>query len=603
MKRRRLNDNTGDNADESPSIYSTAPLESTMMVEVGNIATGSECIGKLDTIPVNASLSSGARLFQYNRFFWNKDIFTFNYSNCACFIAVAFRSQNYAESGLPTGTYLLFYPIFLPRTALCTFQSLMNGVTINPPQRKYLVDDLLYYLNGSFTSYNFDSIALGQIVTLPSAAPFQSGPSLYGALKKGFLARPTSNNYYFPLFQDVNEPPLKWIYLSSNGQIALVRNKAFWDNLPSSGLPSDLEMAFQIVSPEYQFLLGYNSFASSTISGNPDNTICYPTAPFLRKNQAFSYSLPSAFNASAASGGGGFTTNVAEYGWCGQGAYATGFGQAQSLDFPNRYSDVYQSRLRRLDLFSQTRFPTYDHPLLINDFDAWCTTYQMSRDIVISHKITSFIPTRFYTIESEILTRDQLMNPVSNNPVLSSSSIIGIEYVDLNTPRTKVDSTVSGKQIRTDGDTPVNHMNPFYSIQSLDLKMKDEWGNYLQNFRTPGGFTLEFSGSNYSLMADNTSNYSGNYIYSMIEAENAFNNGRFTIPAWLAALNPNTSGGNTQPLIAPFSTYMSQSSYGIYATNGGPAAVTSWRNKIPSDFSPNISISGNMIHFGRVLGY
>jgi hypothetical protein len=140
-----------------------------------------------------------------------------------------------------------------------------------------------------------------------------------------------------------------------------------------------------------------------------------------------------------------------------------------------------------------------------------------------------------------------------------------------------------------------------YSTQSVDLYLQDEFKNYLQNFRSPTGFTLEYD--------DGTSNVtyvSGNFIFLLIEGEFSFNNGIFTIPAWLAAMNPHPFPGNTHPLISPFSTYMSQPAYGLYACNGSGSIATGTpvRNlTIPPDFNPNVPISANLIHFGRVLGY
>jgi hypothetical protein len=215
--------------------------------------------------------------------------------------------------------------------------------------------------------------------------------------------------------------------------------------------------------------------------------------------------------------------------------------------------------------------------------------------------------------------------PSSNNPNLSNTSVMALEYLDLDTIRTKLDSTVSGgispslgtpllngtntSTAKASGtaDTTVVHMNPFFSIQSIDLYMRDEYGNYLQNFRSPSGYTLEYNSEPPALMEEAELIYSGNYIYSLIEGENSFNNGIFTIPAWLAALNPNTSGGNTQPLIGPFSTYLTQCLYGIFAISSTnsvsqpsfPASGVS----IPPDFSPTFPNSANLIHFGRVLGY
>lgn len=599
MKRKRV---YGGFDEPSHSIYTAPPLESTMLIETGNQATGSDCIGKVDTVAVNASLSSGTRLFQYNRFFWDKDLFTFNLSNCCCFVALAYYINDGASN---IGAYTLFYPIFLPRSSLCTLQSLEKGNLVeNPAKRKYLIDDLLYYLNGAFTSFNYDTLpAPPQVVWMafPPNYKFQGGPSLYAQSYKGFLQRPTANNPLFPFFQDNYPPPVKFIYAGSNNQIALVRNPDFWSS-PPSGLPANADIAFQIVSPDSLFFFG---------DSNPTNIVLSSVAPNVVPNTSLSFSALSVAN-----GGGGYSSSgsvgntgvqVAERGWCGQGCYATGFAQTRSALYPNQFSDAYgDDPRRRVDLFHTTLFPPYQPPFSLPNGDSdWLTyvqTYRLDRTIVLARKICSLIPSRFFTIESEILTRDQKMMPLSNNPILSTTSIMGVEYLDLNFIRTRADETLSGRvNSKLEGDTCINHMNPFYSVQSIDLYLRDEFGNYIQNFRTPTGYTVQFSGDDYVNMTSDITSYSGDFCFSAIEGEASFNNGVYTIPAWLAAMNPNTLGGNTQPLIAPFSTYLSQPAYGLFTTNGSNK-VASPGVKLPANFCPNMPYSGNLIHFGRVLG-
>ncbi len=586
------------------TIYTTYPLESTLLLNTGGIASGNSCIGKLESIPMNADISLGSKLFQYNRYFWNKDIFTFNYSNCCAMIAIAFH-QILEGQGI---TYFLFYPIFLPRTALATYQAVTSGVqlTKDPVKRKALMDDLLYYLNGSFTSFNYDTLRpwpLATWVDYPPAWKLQGGPSLYGANYKGFLQRPTANNPYFPIFQDNGglEPPLKWIYTSSNNQLGLARNPGYWDQ---PGIPDGADIAFQIVSPEEFMFRGLN---------NPTNIITSSVnipvfGVGFKPKATYNLAVKSTFDNIDD------TNSESQYekGWCSQGCYATGFGQSRGKSASSShiiFSDIYETSEARKTLFEQTCFPPYDAPLAHDStqFISWASSFQLVRDVVVARKICSLIPTRFYTVASDILTRDQRIRPLSNNPTLSSPSNMCIEYMDLDFIRTKVDSTALN-------DTVVSHLNPYYSLQSVDLYMKDEFGEFLQNFRGPSGYHLTFSGDlpnvtppYPSSFLDNYKLYSGDYLLDAIEGGDCFDflnvTGIYVIPGWLAAQNPNTTDGNIQPLIGPFSSYLVQCLYGLFHCNGMPSlAGPPVPSTIPANFTGSMPISGNLIHFGRVLG-
>lgn len=599
MKRPFYEENGGDDS-SAFTVYAAPPLECTMLIDTGNQNTQNDAIGKIDTIAVNASISSGAKLFQYNRFYWNKDLFTSNYSNCAVFIAIAY----YDGSNL----HFAFYPIFLPRTALTTYQSIANNsITSDPTTRSYLINDLLYYLNGAFTGFNYDTYSNAYPVPFvaPPTAPLQGGPTLFSQELKGYLSSPTVNNPKFPIFQTAKEPPLKFILVSSSNQIALVRNNEFWKT--SENYPSGASIAFQLVNPEYIFALGPN---------NPTSSFRMKTGAVV-VNNFINVSIPSVFNETVSSG-----ASFSEKGWTSQGIYMGGFAQGRNKQNPVQFSDVYGSSSDRLNLFLQTYFPENANPIAIattSDFLAWAQQNKLETYICVAKKICSLLPARFFCVKSEVLTRDQKMMPLSNNPMIGEPSTLGVEYLTLDCIRTKVDNTVSGgdsgggqstvsnllnRPISTrvigSNDTPVTHLNPFYSIQSLDLYMQDEFGTYLQNYRSPSGYTLVYN-ANFANMSVDFARFSGNLI-SIIDGEQAFGNGVFTIPAWLAALNPNTAGGNVNPLFGPFSTYLVQALYGLYANykNIFPSGVQAFQ--LSSDFAPNIPHSANIIHFGRVLG-
>jgi len=160
-------------------------------------------------------------------------------------------------------------------------------------------------------------------------------------------------------------------------------------------------------------------------------------------------------------------------------------------------------------------------------------------------------------------------------------------------------------------------MNPYYSIQTLDLAITDEWDAAIQNFRAAqNAFILRFDPF-YSPVSPPGLGvaFSGNYVCSYVLGENTFvldNSGGFVanvtsfpIPAWLQALNPLNSVSSPppsqQPLIAPFSTYNSAPLYMLFSYDGSTIKTAS--ATIPIELSPSMPYSGNIIHFGRVLGY
>src|SRR3954470_9546543 len=118
LKMKRKYGALGGAEDAQGSIYGAPHLESTMLIDTGGIKSGDGCIGSLPDIPVNASMSSGTRLFQYNRFFWNRDLFTFDFNSCGIIISLSWYD------GPNEIAYTMFYNVFLPQTALTTYQSL-----------------------------------------------------------------------------------------------------------------------------------------------------------------------------------------------------------------------------------------------------------------------------------------------------------------------------------------------------------------------------------------------------------------------------------------------------------------------------------------------
>lgn len=589
--------------DAQGSIYGAPHLESTMLIDTGGIKSGDGCIGSLPDIPVNASMSSGTRLFQYNRFFWNRDLFTFDFNSCGIIISLSWYD------GPNEIAYTMFYNVFLPQTALTTYQSLNSGVTFDPATKTRLIDDLLYYLNGMWVA-NPVAAAPPYLKFPPFNGPLQLGPTFFCYRLKGWLFQP-DNHIDFPFFTFGTPPPLKWVRIGSNQNIALIKNPDYWT--PEDGpAVTDFDCAFQLINP-------YQGWTLS--EGNPTNKLVNydGTVGFVYGQAGF---IPPSFQNRGSS---------SHKGWCGRGAFSIGFAQADDEDNFGAYTDLYQEYNDPVlqDLWKNYTTFVGQEPGIKMDGVEWLNftdSHYLSRYCIIAYFLPNFLPSRYVTISSSILTRDQKLLTISNSPLLSGSNIMGIQFLTLDSVSTWQDATVSGTMPanrtqgsiggRTNGndDTPVINMNPFYSVQSIDITISNEWDTVIQNYRSAqNGFVLFFSPlfNPFGLGID----FSGNYVCSYVRGENTFildNSGGFTanmvsfpIPPWLAALNPLNSISSPppsqQPLMSPFSAYNCTPLYMIYANNGGvgvqPCA------SVPVEFSPSMPYSGNIIHFGRVLGY
>ena len=593
--------------DASFSMYAAPALESTMMIPTGGIQTGDDCIGALNSVPVNASLSSGTRLFQYNRFFWNRDLFSSNFNNCAVMLSLSW----YNMANQRTSTMLL--PIFLPQTALTTYQSLQSGVTFDPTVKTRLVNDMLYYLNGMWAG---NPIADGPPPNSvqPPGGPLQFGPHFFCYHYKGFLHHP-DNHRGFPFFTTTGPPPLKWISIGSNQNIALVKNPEYW--FPVDGPPvTDADCAFQFINPAEGFTLSI---------GNPTNIVVHPDGA----------QIPAVSNGGQVPSVYRNRGNSNYHGWCGRGAFNLGFAQGDDKNNFGSYTDIYGTfdNPALQDLWQNyTTFVDVEPGISMTGVQ-WLNFVQdhfLSRYIIVAYFLPNFLPSRYITISSGILSRDQKIVVISNSPVLQNPTIIGVQFLTLDAVRTWQDATLSGSLPtnllqgaiggRTNGndDTPVLNMDPYYSIQSIDFSIVDEWSAPIQNFRTrQNAFVLTFNPV-YAVPPQGLGlGTTGNYILSYIMGENSFvldDGGGFTanvttfpIPAWLAALNPLNSISvpppSQQPLTAPFSTYNSAWMYMLFAIGSPFSLPGSEFVTVPVEFSPSMPYSGNIIHFGRVLGY
>ena len=586
MKKRKLNE-------ESESIYTNPALESTLLIETGGVEDVNS-IGQLPSSNLSAALSSGTRVFQYNRYFWNKEAFTFNYSNNAVGVAIA-----YYRKATDT-TYFAILPIFLPRICMTAFQSLSSGPspTSSPKTREFLMRELVYYLNLGFTGLgvgnNYGPIGMGPGFGVNYRfAPWVTASDAKGSPYDpdgGYMVNAIINNPFFPIFQNspnpLTVPPLLWTYSGNNGQLCLRWNPAFPNFQAAYGdaigfnihiLEDYMADAPQVSDPDSPYLTGFSpagQYYQSRIPGQMNINLC-PDASYGTGN-----------------------------GWCCKGVFTTGFGQAtnftsqlSSQSDMAGYSDIYTS-VERKSLWNATRFPCVSSnapPYLgYNTFIQLCKTHQLTTNafgsgILLSRFITGLIPFRFFCIESDSLTRNQKRPMVSNNPSMSYNTM-AVQFMTLDNLRTWTDNTLGGQGggvsmtagSRKSGadDCAVVSLDPMQSLQTLDLILRDEWGNILQNYHQL---------QNYSTVGDGMvmGAFDGFYVVPGLLTP---------IPPWCTAYDP-IGAPNQESILINENWWASV--FQFFGKN--PQSLIP--NPVGVDFSPSHPRSTTITHFGRVVGY
>lgn len=571
MKRKQLERPGIYSGEGTDSFYSAPPLESTLLIDTGGVDDRNP-IGNTPSTNISAAVSSGTRTFQYNRYFWNRELFSFNYKNNAIGIAIA-----YFRADLQRYSFAIL-PIFLPRVAMTLLQSLSeNSPTEDPAARKLLLQELIYYLNLGFTTggtgNNYNTNGLGLTPYHLQIGPWVLASDARGSPLDISGGTQIVNNPDFPIFQDgANAPPLFWDYSGNNSQLCLRVNSGYAFN-------GDI-VGFQVITLE-------EYFCNSPEVSNTGRFLS--SAPF---NGSENFWPVQSYNDGN--------------GWCCQGAFATGFGQTKNytsfeniLESVSSYSDIYTSDERR-QLFAATRFPVYTpNPISASNFlNDICKKFRLVTNgpnnpgILLSSFITSMIPARFVSISSDSLTRNQKRPLASNNPTLSVGTM-AIQCITLDQIKTWSDDTVAGQTSsagsllfgsRKSGvdDCAIVSMDPMQSLQVLDLKITDEWGNVIQN---------------YSGNVNDPASSSNTKIFNYWECGGVLP-GQFVVAPWASFFNPIPT--------SPESIFMNESwwcsIYQVYGNNP-PANTRGYANTAPLDFAPGMPQSSTVVHFGRVLGF
>lgn len=568
-------------------IFGAPPQESLVLTDTGSIssfttnANSKSPIGLQYSIGMNASLSSGVQKYQYNRFFWNKEFFTFNYFNCG--VGVVISCFNIGQRT----KYTVVYPIFMPRTAVSLFQSDAADGKITPAKYKEIMQQFVYYLNFMWTSYGNAAKPQGaQTIGQVPAVLQYSTPAYTASDCKGNFTAPNwiNDNPYMPIIAETvgnDVPPLIWD-LGPNFELTLRINPDANINL----IQSNVIYGIRLISlREYMF-----EATQVSIKPSPPSPITVAVGG-VNVSANTLYTEPSG-------------------GWFGMGVHATGFGNFERSDRGGGSVSPYYDGFtddERVAFFKTTNLPTFaPNTTSFADFVNYCKLYGLQTGFansVIAKFNAGFIDSRFYTISSDSLTRNAQRSVLSNNPNVPKTTI-GIEYNTLDNVRTWQDRTIGVQSnISSGGETPVSRMNPYHSIQSLDFNIFDEFGVFINSFnvcqypKTAGGNTYELISPNViGIISANTLQYSS---YT-IENE-AWGGGPLplaAIPAWLLALNPNPDATNGESIF--LNSHWNANVFAWFFYNPSYAVGTVYL--IPTGTDPATGLSTTVTHFGRLLG-
>lgn len=519
-------------------------------------------IGNQISIPLSSDISSGNDQFRYNMFYWNKDLYTFPYKACCIGVAVMHYDPEYSS------IYFVIYPIFLPKMVVNLYQSLFgkNGEKLSPAAyHRQVLEQFVYYLNLGFTMYANQARPQDyQIGTATYATPI-----LFSKNYLGSISPSNDENQYIRLFSSSNiRPWLQFNICNSNNQIML--------NLEFNWRLQNIGFNFVSIKP-YMLSQTKARFKTIGITSWPPN------------NQSF-----CAIN-----------TVSGEYptGWFGQGAYSTGFGNYPSETFNGFFTDEYTD-LERESLWNDTRFPTAELGLVPNtldNFKSLCIKHKLRTGInidgykysntlgIISSFITSFIPTRFITINSEVVTSKQRQNVLSNNKFIDRSTV-GVEYITIFSNYTSQDTTSQGKKnygYDTDNSTDYINLDDKYSIQSIDLTVKDEFNNIIQSYECQNPDNSAFP------TQWNTHFTNSMLTTQFIEAQ-AIPPGSLVPAVWTNTWLPPSISSNKQTIFYNESWNCSPFHIMFGQPNG--------KNSVLADsMNPNVSISTNITHFGGIF--
>ena len=464
MKRRRIvgpvvrYSNVQNDLDQSIQIQARKSDESTLLIEVGGgKASDMNDINVSNAAGVGISASMrGTDCMVYDNFFWAKDFYTFTQRNCT--IGLIVLGWNKAQQRLKQ----VIVPLCIPNVLL-SFGSI-DKPDNTPANLLALQKQLAYALELLFAAHDDTAYTHRFFKT------WTISPKVWDTL--------AVNDTYCPIFQDtLNAPPLEWV-VTGDGHLALVnRFDPFYTG--------NYRFAFNLITlqPEwfneknyyYRTLVGTTSFFTIGTSGSP------------------------AINSDSMLGN--------RNGWMGSGPNVFGFGKPL-LNAATVYSNsgilyvddfvnpVYPQFADQKDTFINTNWAKEapgNLPFCNTDdyFNNWILGQGLHERCIFAPRFCSLCPSRFYTVESEALTRNQRRPIASNNNLLGKAGVCGIIFPPpiVNTGSDLTSSVDPGGLYQeysqnpgsVSPDQPVLHTRANENRDIIDLEILDEFARPVSN--------------------------------------------------------------------------------------------------------------------------
>ena len=303
-----------------------------------------------------------------------------------------------------------------------------------------------------------------------------------------------------------------------------------------------------------------------------------------------------------------------ENGWMGRGGDVYGFGYPDIVakSFVDDYNGQNPNIVSRSDLFNAATWARAPTPLSttfadINAFNTQTKLWGLKQNVLFAPRKMLLIPSRYYTVQSNAITKHQRKGFSSNCKVLTNNSICGVVF-----PSYKTEQSGTVISVETENH-PVIHVRSNDNLDNFDLVVFDEYEDILDNLNLYS--EVSGDGTNPYRVVNPSGNPQYNY-YSIGDAywyENInlhipnWRNGllwpgdvNFQVPTQFLTLNPDpVNNPNGECLIGNFQCNGITPMFG--EIRGNNASYVQNRKPITNKYStrPQMWIT----HFVRIIGH
>lgn len=571
-KRQRLDSATRNDIYGNPQLYTFRPSESTILIESGGKSANTfnnNFVGDNGQTEISGGLN-GTTCVQYDDFFWMNDFFTFNPRNCLVGIYVTCWWP-YAPILAPTqgAVTTTIIPIPIP-WRLFAFAGFVDGedpqyassVQEGRTKIQRLREQLVYCLNLYFGGFNW---------------PGNMFDYNMWCLSKDMFDQAQEGLVTFPIFQLSKLPPLRWVLYNGN-TLALIRSSPY----STSGDYPYVRFGFRLVSIQSEWLTQNNFFNRWAQRFTP------PYNSGLLQNSPTPTTIYSMLGK--------------QNGWMGYSPNVTGFGDfdynqsSQLGSYTDGLTDAERTNLFNLTIWVNTAFGS----LPIVNITDWLNNYvyatKSNEYCFVAPRMCSLCPSKYYTIQSKTLTRNQKKNVVSNNSIVTSNTqTFGfIAYNGGNVDKGNYCQNAfpkSGINVN-----PVVDINPMEQKNIIDLLVFDEQGSFIRN----NNYVVQFPSN------DMTGCISEWTLWWAAQQLFQFRGNVEVPPAVYAAWNPDTVINPDNQSLIPYNEISQAAFFSIYTV--GQVNLDTYTNNaiFTSIKNPSFNIlcapGSWLIHFTRVLG-